>query len=661
MTDTPTQRFLRALYQTTGEEARQNGKGWSARCPAHEDRHPSLSIGEGDGGRCLLDCKTGCATPDVVAAVGLSMPDLFPDDPSTVLRQTRKKRQNAKPARKSYPTAHAAVAALDGIMAKEEEGRRVAQWPYHAADGKPVAVVVRYDLPTAEGEKQEKTFRPVARRGDEWIIGGMPEPRPLYGLPDLAKADRVFITEGEKSADAARSIRLSATTSAHGALSPGKTDWSPLAGKECVKLPDNDKSGDEFASEVQTIIGTLSPPAVFKLVQLPGLPHKGDMADFVAQRRAAGKTDTEIRAEVESLADEAEAILIRAYPRERDRARIEFCPIPASQLGDGEQVEWLWHGYVARGFVTLLVGLWKAGKSTLISYLLNAMESGGDLAGTVRAAKVLVITEEGSGLWARRRDEVGFGDHAHFDIRPFKCRPRQSGWEQYIESVTDAVRRGEYDLVIVDTWASVNPCADENDAAGTMAALSPLHGIAEAGAGILLAHHPLKCGNRIEYGRLGGTVSAADLIADLTRMGIRLEAHGDRLRYSPRSAVTPELIERMKANKPELLVAMLATPKVQNVHFKSNRDDWETPQWLFDELNSEFGFDLDVCADKMNAKCTRYFSRETDGLSQTWHGTCWMNPPYGREIGRWMAKAYESSQEGATVVCLVPARTDTKW
>ena len=156
-------------------------------------------------------------------------------------------------------------------------------------------------------------------------------------------------------------------------------------------------------------------------------------------------------------------------------------------------------------------------------------------------------------------------------------------------------------------------------------------------------------------------MSADDLIADLTRLGVRLEAHGDRLRYSPRSAVAPVLLDRMKTHKSELLVATKAPSKVENVHFTSKKDDCETPQALFDELNSEFGFILDVCADNLNTKCTQYFSRSTDGLPQTWHGTCWMNPPYGREIGKWMAKAHESSLEGVTVVCLVPARTDTKW
>lgn len=98
-----------------------------------------------------------------------------------------------------------------------------------------------------------------------------------------------------------------------------------------------------------------------------------------------------------------------------------------------------------------------------------------------------------------------------------------------------------------------------------------------------------------------------------------------------------------------------------NVHFSSKTDLWATPQDFFDKLNAEFGFELDVCATHDNAKCPRYFTKESDGLAQEWRGKVWMNPPYGREIGAWMKKAHESARGGATVVCLVPARTDTRW
>lgn len=98
-----------------------------------------------------------------------------------------------------------------------------------------------------------------------------------------------------------------------------------------------------------------------------------------------------------------------------------------------------------------------------------------------------------------------------------------------------------------------------------------------------------------------------------------------------------------------------------NVHFSSATDLWATPQDFFDKQNAIYNFTLDVCATADNAKCTRYYTAEDNGLEQPWQGVCWMNPPYGRTIGQWMKKAYESSLTGATVVCLVPSRTDTRW
>lgn len=95
--------------------------------------------------------------------------------------------------------------------------------------------------------------------------------------------------------------------------------------------------------------------------------------------------------------------------------------------------------------------------------------------------------------------------------------------------------------------------------------------------------------------------------------------------------------------------------------FTSVEEKWGTPQWLFDLLNTEFGFTLDVCATAESAKCERFFSPDDEALVQEWRGVCWMNPPYGEGLGLWMKKAEQSAAQGATVVVLVPARTDTRW
>ena len=92
--------------------------------------------------------------------------------------------------------------------------------------------------------------------------------------------------------------------------------------------------------------------------------------------------------------------------------------------------------------------------------------------------------------------------------------------------------------------------------------------------------------------------------------------------------------------------------------FSSATDLWETPQELFDKYDAVYHFNTDVCAIPANAKCAEYFTPDVDGLKQEWRGRCWCNPPYGRQIGKWVEKAAKSD---ATVVMLIPARTDTKW
>ena len=96
--------------------------------------------------------------------------------------------------------------------------------------------------------------------------------------------------------------------------------------------------------------------------------------------------------------------------------------------------------------------------------------------------------------------------------------------------------------------------------------------------------------------------------------------------------------------------------------FSSNTDEWATPQDLFDALNEEFHFTLDVCADQTNHKVSRYFTKEQNGLIQNWKPyVSWMNPPYGDEIPQWVHKARTTAEGGGIVVGLLPARTDTRW
>ena len=96
--------------------------------------------------------------------------------------------------------------------------------------------------------------------------------------------------------------------------------------------------------------------------------------------------------------------------------------------------------------------------------------------------------------------------------------------------------------------------------------------------------------------------------------------------------------------------------------FSSALDSWATPYDFFKTLNEKYQFVMDICAAHETAKCSIYYTKEDNCLDKKWPaGYVFMNPPYGREIGKFIKKAYQESLTGTTTVCLLPARTDTKW
>lgn len=102
---------------------------------------------------------------------------------------------------------------------------------------------------------------------------------------------------------------------------------------------------------------------------------------------------------------------------------------------------------------------------------------------------------------------------------------------------------------------------------------------------------------------------------------------------------------------------------MNEVHYSSKTDEWATPQDFFNQLDQEFDFNLDPCADATNAKVDVFYTKSDNGLSKDWGGfRVFCNPPYGRSIGEWVKKSYEESKKPNTkVVMLLPARTDTRW
>ncbi|GAB6167487.1 hypothetical protein JCM19992_34870 [Thermostilla marina] len=280
----PIDKVLAAL-ETAGCKPRVASKGWQAFCPSHEcdgQRHtPSLSIGLGDDGRVLLYChgNTRCSPERIVAALGLEMTDLMPShDGSSKAAAGRTARTGSKPKGQTYSSADEALKALR--KRHKQESAKWDYWEYYDAEGNPCGLVVRWDKP--DGTKE---IRPIAKYADGWRIAAMPEPRPLYGLPELLTTDGpVVVVEGEKTAEAARQCGLTAVTSSGGSKAAKKTDWSPLAGRDVIILPDHDDAGERYADDVAESAYKAGAVRV-RIVRLakyaPRLPTRGDLADVL--------------------------------------------------------------------------------------------------------------------------------------------------------------------------------------------------------------------------------------------------------------------------------------------------------------------------------------------------------------------------------------------
>ena len=298
------------------DKVKKTASGWQACCPAHDDRNPSLSVAKGDDGRILTKCHAGCTVAEIVAAMGLQSSDLSSaENPQPQNGSTSKKAAAPKKRGKLHETLKDAIkAAAYGLQRTHKRTYEyVESWAYHDLAGEIVAHVVRFEVPEKGAESKE--YRPIHREGGGWRLGDPPGGFPLYNAPQLRSAkpeEPVFLVEGEKAADALSGVGLLATTSAHGADAARKTDFSLLSGRKAYLLPDNDpvnefgvSAGKRYMDDVSRFLSKLEPPAQDFLLELPGLPVKGDAYDFVQERTRKGKSKEEIREEILELAAKA--------------------------------------------------------------------------------------------------------------------------------------------------------------------------------------------------------------------------------------------------------------------------------------------------------------------------------------------------------------------
>ena len=330
-----------ARLRERGHEPRQAGSGWASTCPAHDDTSPSLSVGVGDNGNAVIHCHAGCDPAAIVAALRLETRDLFADGPSSP-----PPRQRIRKPPRAFPTWEAAAESIS-----QGRGRPSMTWEYREADDTVIAIVCRWNLPDGK-----KDIRPVSRQPDgSWAAVGMPEPRPLYRLPQLARAETVYVCEGEKAADALQGLGLVATTSSFGAKSARKTDWAALADKSVVIVPDHDDEGEAYAADVVRLATDAGATSVV-IVRLADIWHgiaPGDDAhDWLEAHDATDPAD------LVTMLEQLAAAARRAAPTE---GPVLVCMAEVQP----REVRWLWPGRVPLGRLTLLVGRPKEGKSFL--------------------------------------------------------------------------------------------------------------------------------------------------------------------------------------------------------------------------------------------------------------------------------------------------------
>jgi hypothetical protein len=199
-------------------------------------------------------------------------------------------------------------------------------------------------------------------------------------------------------------------------------------------------------------------------------------------------------------------------------------------LSAGPITDWLWHGLIARKNVTILTSQWKAGKTTLITGLLQQFSAAGEFIGrSVAPARVLVVSEEARETWAERLQRMPVGEHCQLLARPFLRRPTPQRWAEFVQYAVQQRLAGELDLLVIDPLARFLPGATDCDVNALLEMLDPLQSLTEAGAGVLILHHPRK--KKSEEGNSargsGALLAAVDIIVELSSLG---RLHSDERR-----------------------------------------------------------------------------------------------------------------------------------
>ncbi len=385
-------------------------RGNHARCPYHGGKDPdSLTVTEGADRRVLLTCHSKeCSYADIMHALGLTPADGFVR--TTTVDDRR-------------------------VGLKHPPGKITTTYDYTGADGELVFQVARYE---------PKTFRPRRPDGNGgWIsnLDGIGQ-RPLYNLPAVLGSDLVLVVEGEKDADRLAEAGFTATTSAGGAGSAKRTDWSPTKRRRVVILPDNDKDGTKYRDDVGALL-TEAGAAEVRVLELPGLADKGDVTDWLE----AGHTTAEL------------GKLIAGAPKWTAPGRPQMFTVAEICAAEYPEPRWAIPGLYPEGFA-LLCGKSKIGKSWQCLDLGLAVSMGGCALGKIQveAGDVLYLALEDSPRRIKDRVKQLLGPEdsppTRFHVM-FEAPRLGDGLEKMIAGWLDA--HPDARVVMIDTLARVRP------------------------------------------------------------------------------------------------------------------------------------------------------------------------------------------------------------
>ena len=505
-----------------------------ARCRAHQDRTPSLSISDGENGCLLVHCHAGCSQQSVVDS--LKRLGHWPEKRSTSTKAKKSRRDGltlVSPVPNNAPTPP---------ERHRNHGPVSACFEYHDGQGRLMGYRCRFE--TEKG----KTYRPLTLWRDSvgglaWRWKGLPPPRPLYGLPDLeAHPDiDVLIVEGEKAADAARHLldHLIVCTWQDGAAAAAKTDWSPLRGRRVTIWPDNDQRGQEAAREVIAELAKIK-AAKIQIVELPdGLPEKWDLADLMP----GGIDPTEIirnarriepwdcgdpGAENDSSLTSGQAVEKLEHLNPPQLGLVNAVDLCAKQFAEPKFVV---PDYLTEG-LGILAGKPKIGKSWFALGIVNAVAMGSTAIGKIDVQigdALYLALEDNERRLQKRLKAVLQG------CQPSPRLDLVTEWRRLDDGGIDDLRtwlsaHPDARLIVIDTLAKVRGRSDP-DAGIYMSdydAVSGLKALAdEFSVAILLIHHLRKSSADDPLDEVSGSTGltgAVDFVLVLRRDRIRADA-----------------------------------------------------------------------------------------------------------------------------------------